>query len=50
MVSIILYLIAVIFLTLEAFAVKPRIVSLGWLGLAIAVFTATILNHIIVAR
>jgi hypothetical protein len=46
MVSIILYLIAVIFLTLEAFAVKPRVVSLGWLGLAIAVFTATILSHL----
>lgn len=43
MLPVVLYLVAVILLTLAAFGVGVRRVSLGWLGLAVAVFTGTVL-------
>lgn len=43
MLALILYLIAVILIVLEAFGVRAGRVSLGWLGLAVAVFTFGVL-------
>jgi hypothetical protein len=45
-VSLVLYIIAVILLGLAAFGVGASRVSLGWLGLALWLFTAAILPHL----
>jgi hypothetical protein len=42
-ISLLLYIIALILLLLAAFGVNPPRVSLGWLGLALWLFTAAIL-------
>jgi hypothetical protein len=42
-VEVVLYLIAVILLVLAAFSVAAGRVALGWLGLAVAVFTFGVL-------
>lgn len=41
--QLVLYLIAVILITLAAFGVSPPRVSLGWLGLAVAWFAHALL-------
>lgn len=46
MLTLVLYLTAVILLTLAAFGVNARRVSLGWLGLAITVFTYAVLPQL----
>ena len=46
MLAIVLYLVAVILLALAALGVNARQVSLGWLGLAIAVFTFGLLPQL----
>lgn len=43
MLALLLYLLATILLTLAAFGVGTSRVSLGWLGLAVFVFTAGVL-------
>ena len=46
MLQIALYILGVVFLAIEAFGVRPNRVSLGWLGLAVIAFTATLLDKI----
>lgn len=46
MLALILYIVAVVLLTLAAFGVSLPRVHLGWLGLAIVVFTAAILPEL----
>lgn len=46
MLAIVLYLVAVILLVLAAIGVNARRVNLGWLGLAIAVFTYALLPQL----
>lgn len=46
MLAIVLYLVAVILLCLAAFGVTTHRVSLGWLGLAITVFTYALLPRL----
>jgi hypothetical protein len=45
-ISLLLYIIAVILLTLAALGVSPPRVSLGWLGLALWLFTYALLPHL----
>lgn len=44
--AFLLYLVAVVLLTLAAFGVRTGRVSLGWLGLAVAVFTYGVLPEL----
>lgn len=46
LVAIVLIIAGVIGLTLEAFGVRPRLVSLGWLGLAVVAFAVELLPHL----
>lgn len=46
MLALLLYLVAVILLTLAAFGVRAGRVQLGWLGLAVAVFAYGVLPEL----
>jgi hypothetical protein len=44
--SLVLYVVALVLLVLAAFGVGFRQVAFGWLGLALWLFTATLLPHL----
>lgn len=46
MLSLLLYVVALVLLLLAAFGVSAPRVSLGWLGLALWLFTSALLPHI----